>query len=270
MGTAYRLCRHRLRLRLDRADLEKAMTEPILNHIYTGDCLEIMKDWPDKCVDLVVTSPPYNMRTRIRNGEYTTRERSEHFSKKYKYFDDDLPMEEYYRVHHTALSEMLRLAPVVCWNVGIVTGSKEAVLRLMGDYHKQIRDIIVWDKGCGQPAMHGAVINRAMELIIMLESNGAAGRAFSAPSFSRGEMEDIWRIPPTPNLDGHSASFPIELPSRAINGWSRPGGVVLDCFAGTGTTLVAAKQLGRKYIGIEIEPRYVAICKERLKQEELF
>lgn len=44
---------------------------------------------------------------------------------------------------------------------------------------------------------------------------------------------------------------------------------ILDPFAGSGTTLVAAKQLGRKYIGIEIEPKYVAICKERLKQEQL-
>ena len=54
--------------------------------IFNEDCLETMKRLKDKSVDLVVTSPPYNMRTRIRNGEYTTRELSEHFSKKYSHF----------------------------------------------------------------------------------------------------------------------------------------------------------------------------------------
>ena len=54
-----------------------------VNKIYNMDCLEGLKLLSDNSVDLVVTSPPYNMRTRIRNGEYTTREKSEHFSKKY-------------------------------------------------------------------------------------------------------------------------------------------------------------------------------------------
>ena len=55
-----------------------------VNNIYNMDCLEGLKLLSDNSVDLVVTSPPYNMRTRIRNGEYTTREKSEHFSKKYE------------------------------------------------------------------------------------------------------------------------------------------------------------------------------------------
>ena len=63
------------------------------NKIYNRDCLEGLKELPDNSVDMVLTSPPYNMRTRIRNGQYTVREHSEHFSKKYKYFGDDLPIE---------------------------------------------------------------------------------------------------------------------------------------------------------------------------------
>lgn len=66
-----------------------------INKIYNENCLDTMAKMPDKFVDLVVTSPPYNMRTRIRNGQYTTREKSEHFSKKYKHFDDALPINDY-------------------------------------------------------------------------------------------------------------------------------------------------------------------------------
>jgi len=70
-----------------------------VNKLYNENCLETLKRMPDKFVDLIVTSPPYNMRTRIRNGEYTKREKSEHFSKKYKHFSDDLTIEEFNAFH---------------------------------------------------------------------------------------------------------------------------------------------------------------------------
>ena len=72
-----------------------------------------MARMPDGFVDLIVTSPPYNMRTRIRNGKYTTREWSEHFSKKYAHFRDDLSIHEYYRQHRRIISEMLRVSSLV-------------------------------------------------------------------------------------------------------------------------------------------------------------
>ena len=74
-----------------------------INKIYNCDCIDGLKQLSDKSIDLVVTSPPYNMRTRIRDGQYTTRETSEHFSKKYAYFPDDLPIDEYYEFHKHVL-----------------------------------------------------------------------------------------------------------------------------------------------------------------------
>ena len=90
-----------------------------------GDCLELMKELKDESVDLVFTSPPYNMRTRIRDGEYTTREKSEHFSKKYTYFDDALSIEDYYGFHKEVITLLLKKSKIVIYNIQIVTGSKE-------------------------------------------------------------------------------------------------------------------------------------------------
>ena len=118
------------------------MTLPV-NQIICGDCLDVMRDWPDASVDLVVTSPPYNMRLRIRNGQYTTRERSEHFSRKYAWFDDAMPPDEFYAFHSAVMTELLRVARCVVYNIQLVTGSKAAFFRILGDNAEQIKDVIV-------------------------------------------------------------------------------------------------------------------------------
>ena len=241
------------------------------NVVIQGDCLEVMRGMEDNSTDLTVTSPPYNMRTRIRNGKYTSHELSDYFSKKYQYFGDDLSIDEYFNFHKSVITEMMRISNLVFWNISIVTGSKEALFMLIGEFCKYIKDIIIWNKGVGQPAMHDSVINRSYELIIIFDSQGSAGRAFNRSFFNRGEMSDVWNIKSnrSKKIISHSAVFPIQLVENILNGWSKVGDLIIDPFAGSGSTLVAAKQLGRRYIGIEIEPKYVAICNERLKQEVL-
>ena len=237
--------------------------------IYHGDCLEVMKQFEDKSFDLVLTSPPYNMRTRIRNGKYTTREKSEHFSKKYSDFGDDLPIDKYSDFHREVIKEMLRISKTVFINFQIVTGSKEAWFHLIGEFNKNIKDIIVWDKGFGQPAMHGSVMNKGYELILILEDPSKAGRAFTNSTFKRGEMQDIWRLGRggKGKIKGHGALFPETLAKKIIDNWESD--LILDPFMGSGTTLVAAKQLGRKAIGIEISEKYCEIAKNRLAQNAL-
>ena len=239
--------------------------------IYNADCRDVLPQLEP--VGLAVTSPPYNMRTRIRNGVYTdsSRETSEHFSKKYAHFHDAFPIEEYYEIHKTILTQMLSIAPTAFVNFQVVTGSKEAWFRLIGHFACNIKDLIIWDKGSGQPAMHGSVINRGSEIILALESNATAGRAFTHSNFKRGEMEDIWRIGRGgyENVKGHAATFPRSLAVKIIKNWCPAGGTVLDPFMGSGTTLRAAKDLGLKSIGIEIERKYCDIAIERLRQESL-
>ncbi|MEU1443066.1 DNA-methyltransferase [Streptomyces mirabilis] len=77
---------------------------------------------------------------------------------------------------------------------------------------------------------------------------------------------DVWSIPTRPYTAAHFAVFPIDLPLRCIKAGCKPGGTVLDPFSGSGTTGAAARQLGRKYVGIDLNPAYHDLAKERFAQ----
>jgi len=239
------------------------------NKLYNECCLKTMERMPDKFIDLSLTSPPYNMRTRIRNGKYTTREKSEHFSKKYEHFDDALSIDEYYDFHKKVLHELLRVSNIVLWNFAVVTGSKEAIFKLIGDFNKSIKDIIIWDKGHGQPAMHNGCINRASELILVLEGQENAGRTLNHYNFNRGEMDDIWHIKRQRSSNKeHGAVWPGELVEKAVLNFSKEGSIVYDPFTGTGTTTKIASLNNRKYIGSEIVKEYYEIARDNIKSDE--
>ena len=81
---------------------------------------------------------------------------------------------------------------------------------------------------------------------------------------------DVWHLSPDPVPDAHFATFPREIPKRAILAGCPPDGVVLDPFAGSGTTLMVAKELGRKAIGIELNPKYCEIITKRCNQLTIY
>jgi site-specific DNA-methyltransferase (adenine-specific) len=137
---------------------------------------------------------------------------------------------------------------------------------IIGDFHKNIKDVIIWDKGFGEPAMGEKIIKRGHEQILLLTDNIIAGRRIENSVFHRGTMQDIWRIPRSyEKVDGHSATFPVALPEKAIQGWTNPGDTVLDPFCGSGTTGVASINLQRKFIGIEISEKYFDISCKRIE-----
>lgn len=80
---------------------------------------------------------------------------------------------------------------------------------------------------------------------------------------------DVWAIATTPLPDAHFAAFPVELPRRCIAAGCRPGGVVLDPFSGAGTTAIAAQQLGRRAVGIDINAKYHDIALKRMADAPL-
>lgn len=236
-----------------------------LNKIYNEDCLDTMSRMPDNFVDLVVTSPPYNMRTRVQNGKYTKREKSEHFSKKYKFFSDDLPIDEFYQVHKKILEELLRVSKLVCYNFQIVTGSKEAFFKIIGDFNIYIKDIIVWDKGHGQPSMHNQVLNSCYELILILENDKKCGRLIQNAKFERGKMDNILRIGRGKKVHNtHGAVFPEKLAETLIEAFSNPNELVYDPFMGSGTTAVVSKKFGLQWVGSELNPENYANANKRI------
>ena len=238
------------------------------NTIYNEDCSETLARIPDQVIDIVVTSPPYNMRTRIRNGKYTTREKSEHFSKKYKHFDDALPIDEFYTFHSKVLRELLRVSKIVCYNFQIVTGSKEAFLKIIGDFNKEIKDVAIWDKGKGVPAMHEQVLNSCYEIVLILEGDKKCGRLIQNAKFERGTMDNILRIGRVRETNNiHNAVFPIDLPIKLITAFSNIGDLVYDPFMGSGTTALAAMKCRRKYIGSEISEEYCNLANKKIKDE---
>ena len=88
----------------------------------------------------------------------------------------------------------------------------------------------------------------------------------NAPISDTRRGRDIWSFPTSPYRGAHFAAYPIELARRCILAGCPEGGVVLDPFFGSGTTGAAALTLGRRYIGIELNPEYIPLAEERLKQ----
>ena len=247
-------------------------------NIYHENCLTTLKRMKDDSINLVVTSPPYNMNLRIRRkkgkgnyengawGEYTSRQIVKEFSSKYEHFDDNLPIDEYNALHTEILSELLRVSPLVFYNISIVTGSKRSVFKMIGDFNEQLKDIIIWDKGHGQPAMQEGVLNRRTELILVFDKYDGISRQFlTAGNFKRGTLDDIWLVKrQRSKLKGHGAVFPEELVRIILNNFSKEGDIVYDPFMGTGTTAVVAKELNREFIGSEIDQKSIEVSKERL------
>lgn len=240
------------------------------NKIYAGNCLEVLKSFPDQSVNCAITSPPYNMGLRIRYGKYCKcSETDSEINKKYRYFADNLLIDEFKSFHRQVIKELLRVSPILFYNIQIVTGSKEAFFGLIGEFAKNIKDIAIWDKGHGQPAMGQRVMNRASELVLIMESDETLGRAFKTSYFERGTMEDIWRIKRAKPIKGHGACFPEEFVEKILEGWTKEGDIVLDPFAGTGTTLVVSQKMNRKFVGIELMSEYIEIIEKRLNNQPI-
>jgi site-specific DNA-methyltransferase (adenine-specific)/modification methylase len=251
------------------ATKKKEKTEDkILDTIFNESCIDTMKRIPDASVDLVITSPPYNMNLRIRKGEYCSRQIVKEISTKYDGFADNMPIDEYYKFHREVLGELLRISNLVFYNIQIVTGSKRAIFKMIGDLADNLKEIIIWDKGHGQPAMQEQVLNRRSELILVFENDYPISRQFRSAPFKRGTLDDVWEIKRErkKGVDNHGATFPQELIKTILENFSNENDVIYDPFLGTGTTAVVAKMMNRRYIGSEISKDYFKISTKMLKE----
>lgn len=230
--------------------------------IYNGNCIEILPSMADDSVEIVVTSPPYNLVKEYSGGGPNSNMKALEDRKK-TWYADELPEAEYQAQQKVLVRECLRVAAgSVFYNHKI----RYAWKRRGEVYHPLdwLREFplwceIIWDR-CGAEGgnwpRHMTADERVYQLDKPRKWNGAPG------------LTNIWRLRPD-HVAGHVCAFPIELPMRCIAPTTDAGDVVLDPYMGSGTTLVAAKELGRKAIGIEIEEKYCEIAVRRLAQEVL-
>lgn len=243
-----------------------------LNKIHHGDCIEIMNLMPENSVDLIVTSPPYNLRNStgggMRNGSGGLWE-SAALLKGYADGNmDDMPYDEYVKWQRSCLSSMMRLLKKDGaifynhkWRVqdGILQDRREIVDGF------PVRQIIIWQRSGG--------INFNIKYflptyeVIYLICNKDFKLASKDPKHPKAAcgVGDIWKI----NQDfknEHPAPFPIEIPKRCIV--STNAKVVLDPFIGSGTTAIAAKILNIDWIGIEISKQYCEMANNRILSYE--
>ena len=242
-----------------------------LNKIYNESCLETLKKIPDNFIDLVITSPPYNMNLRIRKGEYCSRQIVKEISTKYEGFADNMPIDDYYEFHSEVLRELLRVSNLVFYIVQVVTGSKRSIFKMIGEFSDNLKDIIIWDKKYAEPAIQKQVMNRRTEFILVFENDYPISRQFRSAPFKRGSLNDIWQIDRNRNNGksndkSHGATFPEKLVATIIENFSKKGDKIYDPFLGTGTTAIVAKKMKRKFIGSEILKDYCKIAKRKLNE----
>jgi site-specific DNA-methyltransferase (adenine-specific) len=241
-----------------------------LDKIYNMDCVEGMRLLPDDSVDLIVTSPPYNIGID------------------YDAYDDSRPWEEYYAWCETWLKECYRVLKKdggrICLDHYLSLGTSKyrtspiaslySIMEKIGFKHHSIAvwtDITLakrtaWGSYLSASAPY---INAPFEgiLIDYKENWKKAGKGVSTI-----EKEDfikltrgVWNIK-TETRGLTKANFSIDLPTKAISLLSYEGDTILDPFMGSGTTALAAKRLNRHYIGFEISKEYTDIANKRVDE----
>lgn len=258
------------------------MIDEYINRIINGNCVDVMGKFPDNCIDLVVTSPPYdNLR------EY----------KGYSFPFIQI-VAQLYRI--------IKENGIVVWVVSDATidGSetctsfKQALAFVEQGFN--LHDTMIFQKTNPIPQIYrkrytnvfeymfvfskGAVLtHNAIKIPCLhagLELNGTTYKNYSKGEQTRTKLAkpvksdklkgNIWEYvvgkkAVDQEAKNHPAPFPFELAADHIKSWTEEGALVLDPMCGSGTTCVAAYELKRKYIGIDISPEYCELSNNRLK-----
>jgi len=249
--------------------VENNVPREFLDKIVLGDAREVLKKLPDRCVHLMITSPPYNVG---------------------KDYDEDLTLGEYLDFIGEVMREVYRVlvwGGRACFNVANL-GRKPYIplhvylIQVFEEIGFLFRGEIIWDKGDAvsgastawgswQSAVNPILRDQHEYIIVLSKGSFKREKGNKRDTITRDEFleftKSVWRfMPESAKRVGHPAPFPEELPYRCIQLYSFEGDVVLDPFVGSGTTCVAALKAKRHFIGIDIEEEYVRLAEGRIKE----
>jgi len=229
--------------------------------IYNCDWREVVNQFEDNYFDLTITSPPYNLYKKWWSGGKVKIFKRMEDKFNYHWYDDELPEGEYQKQQKELIENCLRISHLVGYNHKV----RYAFKRAGRSFHPMewllgfpLWVEVIWDRGggtainCRRPVMSD-------ERIYFL---GKPDYYYQVPGSTT-----IWKIFPAAAGYDHPCPFPEELPRRAIESFAAPGSRVFDPYCGTGTTLRAAKDLGRRSVGCDTVEKYCEIAANRLKQE---
>lgn len=236
----------------------------VRNRIICADAVTAMSEMPSGSVDLIITSPPYNLKNSTGNGMKDGRGgkwANAALQRGYSHHADNMPHADYVAWQRAALTEMYRLLPEHGaifynhkWRVqgGLLQDRSDIVSGF------PVRQIIIWRRKGGINFNRGYFLP-TYEVIYLI----AKPRFQLLPKASA--HGDVWEFTQEIGND-HPAPFPVPLIERIIA--STDARTVLDPFMGSGTTAIAAINQGRDYVGIDISPDYCRTARQRIRNHE--
>lgn len=250
--------------RLDHSasDLKReSFTKKFANKIICGSAVEVMKQIPDGSVDLVITSPPYNLKNSTGNGMKDGRGgkwANAALQNGYTHHHDSMPHADYVKWQKDCLNEMLRIIPengAIFYNhkwrvqAGLLQDRQDIVSSF------PVRQIIIWKRKGGLNFNAGYFLP-TYEVIYLIAKPGFK---LAPKANAHG---DVWEYTQEMNNE-HPAAFPINLIDRIVS--STTAKIILDPFMGSGTTAISALKFNRSYIGVEISPEYCEMARKRIE-----
>jgi site-specific DNA-methyltransferase (adenine-specific) len=219
-----------------------------LNKIYQGDCLQVLKTFSDKSVDLILTDPPYELEN---HGGGTSEMWRQLCDKHIDFISNGFDI--------SVLAEFERVCKVV--NI-IMFCSNKQVSKLMSYFENKgySTTLLVWHKPNAVPFGNGKYISD-IEFIVFVRGKNATYNSLGVKEQSKLFQ---YNYPTKDRL--HPTQKPVPLIERLIKLSSNEKDTILDPFIGSGTTAVACLKTGRNYVRIELDQKYVDIANNRINE----